>query len=184
MNRPVLVLNQNYEALNLCSCRRALVLVLEGKAEMLVARPAQLWSASGPFPCPSVIRLHAMVRRPRPSMRLSRREVFIRDNFTCQYCGRRGNDLTIDHVIPRSRGGQHSWLNLVSACRGCNHRKGGKLLHEARMQLYRQPFEPSPGRYYAIERRIAHDLDEGWVDYLPGFVPPAASATTLARSAD
>jgi hypothetical protein len=120
-----------------------------------------------------VIRLIYMIRRPRPRVKLTRREVFIRDNFTCQYCGRQSGDLTIDHIVPRSRGGAHTWENLVSACKTCNHRKGGKSLAEARMALRTQPAEPSAGRYYTIERRIESSIFESWEKFLPGFQPIA-----------
>ena len=165
----VLVLNQNYEPLNICNLRRAVVLVVDGKAEVLDARATFFSSPSRSIPCPSVIRLIYPIRRPRPRVKLTRREVFIRDNFTCQYCGRRDVELTIDHVVPRSRGGGHSWDNLVSACKVCNHRKGGRSPIEARMKLRHDPKEPSPGAYYAIERSIVGELQEGWKPFLPGL---------------
>ena len=169
MSGTVLVLNQNYEPLNICNLRRAVVLVVDGKAEVLDAYASFFSSPSRSIPCPSVIRLIYPIRRPRPRVKLTRREVFIRDNFTCQYCGRRDVELTIDHVVPRSRGGGHSWDNLVSACKVCNHRKGGKSPSEARMKLKHDPKEPSPGAYYAIERSIVGDLQEGWKPFLPGL---------------
>src|SRR5689334_20867491 len=117
MNTPVLVLNYNYEPLNICNARRALVLVLCGKAEVLEYKEEHFHSSRATLPCPSVIRLHYLIRRPRTSVKLSRREIFRRDNYICQYCGIQTHDLTIDHIIPRHRGGQHTWENLVSACR-------------------------------------------------------------------
>jgi 5-methylcytosine-specific restriction endonuclease McrA len=169
VNNPVLVLNQNYEPLNVCNVRRALVLIIDGKAEVLECNGALICSPSHTFQSPSVIRLIYLIRRPRPRVKLTRREVFIRDNYTCQYCGRQGHDLTIDHVIPRSKGGLHSWDNLVSACKPCNHRKGGKSLGEARMALKHAPYEPSPGVYYTIQRRLDTDLCETWEKFLPGY---------------
>jgi 5-methylcytosine-specific restriction endonuclease McrA len=169
VNRAVLVLNQNYEPLNVCNVRRAIVLVIDGKAEILEAHDTWVASASRQFPSPSVIRLVYLIRRPRPRVKLTRREVFIRDEFTCQYCGRQAGELTIDHVVPRSRGGVHSWDNLVSACKSCNHRKGGKSLGEARMNLRRQPFEPSAGVYYTIQRRLDTAVINGWEKFLPGY---------------
>jgi 5-methylcytosine-specific restriction endonuclease McrA len=163
------VLNQNYEPLNICTLRRAVALVYDGKAEVLEAYGGYLSSPTYTLPCPSVIRLIHSIRRPRPRVKLTRREVFIRDNFACQYCGRRDIELTIDHVIPRSRGGGHSWDNLVSACKVCNHRKGGKSPAEARMKLRRDPMEPSPGAYYSIERSIVGELQETWKPFLPGL---------------
>lgn len=169
VNASVLVLNQNYEPLNVCNVRRALVLVIDGKAEVLEQHDCTIASATRVFRSPSVIRLIYMIKRPRPRVKLTRREVFIRDNFTCQYCGRQAGDLTIDHVVPRSRGGPHTWDNLVSACKTCNHRKGGKSLHEARMTLRTLPKEPSAGLYYAIERRVDAGAHEIWQKFIPGF---------------
>jgi len=124
----VLVLNQNYEPLNVCNARRALVLISGGKAEVLEHGLGELRSPSTSLRRPSVIRLVYMIKRPRPRVRLTRREIFIRDHFTCQYCGVKTKDLTLDHLIPRHKGGRHAWDNLVSACRSCNHRKGGKTV--------------------------------------------------------
>lgn len=169
MSGTVLVLNQNYEPLNICNVRRAIVLVIDGKAEVLEEYNLTLRSASSEFASPSVIRLVYMIKRPRPKVKLTRKEIFIRDDYTCQYCGKRTGDLTLDHIHPRSRGGQHTWLNLVSACRYCNHRKGGKSLAEARMQLRRQPFEPKPGAYYTIERRVESGIHPDWEKFLPGY---------------
>src|SRR5215212_6556171 len=179
VNASVLVLNQNYEPLNVCNTRRALVLVIDGKAEVLEAYDCTVASASRVFQSPSVIRLIYMIRRPRPKVKLTRREVFIRDGYTCQYCGRQAGDLTIDHVIPRSRGGPHTWDNLVSACKTCNHRKGGKSLGEARMQLKTIPKEPSAGIYYTIERRLDTALNAGWEKFLPGYVGIADTSRSL-----
>lgn len=171
MNRSVLVLNQNYEPLNICSVRRALVMILDGKAETLEAHPEALRASTRSFPWPSVIRMTYLIRRPRPRVKLTRREVFIRDGFTCQYCGRQGGDLTIDHVNPRSLGGGHSWDNLVTACKLCNHRKGGKTPGQSRMPLRSEPREPRAGMYYTIERRLDTRFDDGWEKFLPGFTP-------------
>jgi 5-methylcytosine-specific restriction endonuclease McrA len=166
---PVLVLNQNYEPLNVCNIRRAIILVISGKAEILEAYDLDVMTTRERFDAPSVIRLAYMIRRPHPRVKLCRREIFIRDNYTCQYCGERTHELTIDHVMPRSRGGGHSWENLVSACRPCNHRKGGKTLAEARLRLRREPFEPRAGRYYSIQRAINSSVDEAWLKFIPEF---------------
>lgn len=169
MNRSVLVLNQNYEPLNICTGRRAIVLVIGGKAEVLETHQAMIMTPDSAFPYPSVIRLVYLIRSPRAKVKLTRKEVFIRDNYTCQYCGRSTHDLTIDHVVPRSRGGLHVWENLTSACKPCNHRKGGKSPKEARMTLRRMPFEPKPGRYYSIQRRLEMGFNESWSKFLPGL---------------
>ena len=143
VSRRALVLNQNYEPLNVCSVRRAFVLVFHGKAEVLESGEGPILGASDEYDTPSVIRLRHFVRRPHPRPRLSRREVFVRDQERCQYCGRRGGDLTLDHVMPKHRGGPHVWENLVTACRACNHRKGGRTPQEARMELLSEPRRPS-----------------------------------------
>ncbi len=169
MRDSVLVLNQNYEPLNVCSVRRALNLVLGGKAELLEAARGRIASATRVFPFPSVIRLMHLIKRPRPRVKLTRKEIFIRDDYTCQYCGLRGTKLTIDHVVPRSRGGLHMWDNVVTACQPCNHRKGGKSVAEARMILQVEPHEPRAGRYYTVERRIDAALDDAWYRFLPGL---------------
>ena len=168
MASSVLVLNQNYEPLNVCHPRRAFVLVERGKAEVLEHGLGSLRSASHAWPLPSVIRLIYMIKRPRQQMRLSRREVFNRDRYTCQYCGRRGaRDLTLDHVVPRHRGGRHTWDNLVTACKACNHRKAANTPSEAKMQLMREPFQPRVSCYYVVYPYL--DREEGWRKFVPGW---------------
>jgi 5-methylcytosine-specific restriction endonuclease McrA len=169
MESAVLVLNQNYEPLNVCHIRRAFVLVDRGKAEVLEHGHGALHSATLTFPLPSVIRLIQMIRRPRPQMRLTRREVFARDGYTCQYCGKVGRDLTLDHVLPRHRGGKHTWENLVSACKSCNHRKAGRTPAEAKMHLAREPRRPHVGAYYAFYPYLEAEAREGWRKFVPGW---------------
>lgn len=169
----VLVLNQNYEPLNVCNTRRAVVLLDRGKAEVIENGDGELRSPSIVFPLPSVIRLIHLIKRPRPRVRLTRREVFIRDLFTCQYCGLKTRELTLDHVVPRHRGGRHTWDNLVSACRGCNHRKGGKLLDESRLSLRRPPYEPKANSYYLFGQYL--DSYEDWSKFIPGWERERAS---------
>lgn len=169
IDAPVLVLNQNYEPLNVCNVRRALVLVFNGKAEVLELNHAFIHSSRYTIRAPSVIRLAHMIRRPHPKAKLSRREVFLRDDFTCQYCGQHGRDLTLDHVMPKSRGGAHTWENLVSACRACNHRKGGKTLEEARMRPLHQPRQPKANIYHLVYRYVQAAPLEEWHKFLPGL---------------
>jgi len=163
----VLLLNQNYEPLNVCSLRRALVMVLGGKAEILENGRGFIHSVSHSWPVPSVVRLGYMIRRPPPRVRLCRREVFRRDNYTCQYCGRQTRNLTMDHVIPRHRGGRYEWQNLVSACPACNRHKGGKTVEQAHMQLQRLPWEPKPTGTYLFQSYLADN--EEWEKYLQGW---------------
>jgi 5-methylcytosine-specific restriction endonuclease McrA len=100
-------------------------------------------------------------------VRLTRREVFIRDRHACQYCGQRTRDLTLDHVIPRHRGGRHAWDNLVSACRSCNHRKGGRTPDEARMHLRHLPAEPRATSYYLFHQYLESERFSGWSKFMP-----------------
>lgn len=166
-NTSVLVLNQNYEPLNVCNARRALVLVGGGKAEVVEEADGVLRTVARAFRIPSVIRMRYFIRRPRPLARLSRREVFARDQFTCQYCNKRSSELTLDHVIPRRRGGNHAWENLVSACRACNHRKAGRTPQEARMRLHRRPVRPAA----SLHSLLSADLEKRptWRPFFPGF---------------
>jgi len=166
MEPAILVLNQNYEPLNVCNGRRAFILLYRGKAEVLEDGAGAIHSPSAIFPLPSVIRLVYLVKRPRPQMRLSRREVFMRDKYTCQYCGRRTRELTLDHVFPRHRGGRHTWENLVAACKACNHRKAGRTPSEARMKLAGQPSPPRVNSYHLFYQYLANQ--QGWRKFIPG----------------
>ncbi|MCC7366697.1 MAG: HNH endonuclease [Dehalococcoidia bacterium] len=163
----VLVLNQNYEPLNVCNVRRAMVLVLRGKAEVLETGRHVIHTATTTFPLPSVIRLVNLIRRPRPRIRLTRKEIFARDGWLCVYCGRATKDLTLDHVLPRHRGGAHTWENLVSACKPCNHRKAGRTPQEARMDMHAQPHMPRVSIYYAFYPYLGTQLE--WRKFVPGY---------------
>ncbi len=166
VHSAVLVLNQNYEPLNVCNARRAVVLVDKGKAEIIEHKDDRIiHTASQLFYLPSVIRLVYLIRRPRPQRKLTRKELFLRDNYTCQYCGRESRDLTVDHVIPRFRGGPHSWDNLVSACKACNHRKAGRTPEEARMRLRTEPSLPKVSNYYVVAQYIEARFE--WRKFIP-----------------
>jgi 5-methylcytosine-specific restriction endonuclease McrA len=166
VNGSVLVLNQNYEPLNICNTRRAFVLVSRGKAEVLEhSFEGSLRTPTREFQRPSVIRMIYLIKRPRPKVKLTRRELFLRDNYTCQYCGSHGKDLTLDHVVPRRLGGKHTWENLVSACRYCNHKKGGRSPEEAKMKLMRQPFQPKATNYYVLHQHLQHYVE--WKKFIP-----------------
>ncbi len=172
LNAAVLVLNGNYEPLNVTRVRRALLLLIGGKAEMIENGRGHLQSTSIVLEVPSVIRLSVYVRRPLTPRRLTRREVFARDRQTCQYCGRMGRDLTLDHVLPRSRGGLNTWENVVAACIPCNHRKAGRTPQEARMRLLHEPGLPPPNPYYPFYRFLP--ANEGWKKFVP--LPRGAEA--------
>jgi 5-methylcytosine-specific restriction endonuclease McrA len=162
----VLVLNASYEPLNVCSVRRAHVLVFKGKAEILEAHARELRSATDTFRWPHVIRLLHYVRVPRLVQRkIARRALFARDGWRCQYCGA-GTKLTLDHVVPRSRGGDSEWDNVVTSCAPCNLRKGNRLLHEASMVLHAKPRPPAPVLFI---RLAAPKIPDGWQPYLAGL---------------
>lgn len=160
----VLVLNLDYQPLNVCNVRRAIVLLGKDKAEVVEQNHAMIVSARSRTPAPSVIRLAYHIKRPRPVVKLTRKEVLQRDDHTCQYCGRRAHDLTIDHVVPRHRGGQHVWENVVAACKTCNHRKGGKTISEARMRLVRDPFRPPSTPQYLFSSYLKNE--RSWHKFL------------------
>jgi 5-methylcytosine-specific restriction endonuclease McrA len=166
MDGVVLVLNQSYEPLNVCNLPRAFRLVFGQKAEVLEYDHQVIRTPRQEYRAPSVIRLQYQIRRPRPRVKLTRREVFARDGYACQYCGRQSNDLTLDHVVPRDRGGTHTWDNLVTACKACNHRKGGKFLDEAKLRLAHRPVEPRCDVYSLFTPYLRDDRNENWRSYL------------------
>jgi 5-methylcytosine-specific restriction endonuclease McrA len=141
--------------------------VLGGKAEIILNGRGTIRSASAEFDIPSVIRLGYMVRRPRPQISLTKREVLRRDDFTCQYCGYRSHALTIDHVIPRRLGGKHIWTNVVAACPSCNRRKGGKLPENLNMHLLRHPFQPKPTAFYRFGQHL--NTHHEWEQFIAGW---------------
>ena len=167
INLPVLVLNQSYEPLNICRVRRAVVLIYENKAELVENGAGYIHSIRGVFPIPTVIRLASMVRRPpRLVRRLTRLEIFKRDDYTCQYCGKETRHLTLDHVMPRYRNGQHTWENIVSACMPCNRHKAGRTPQEAGMKLKHEPVKPRVTGLFYIPAHYPNRRNE-WRKYLP-----------------
>ena len=161
----MLVLNATYEPINVCTVRRATVLLLKEKAEILEHARTELHWASGSLPHPVVIRLVSYVRVPRDSHRrkITRRAVFARDDWQCQYCGARGS-LTVDHVIPRSKGGGSDWENIVASCAPCNRRKGDRLPHQIDMHPRRRPRAPSPQIFIQL---ASPTIPAIWQRYLP-----------------
>ncbi|MCH7662977.1 MAG: HNH endonuclease [Chloroflexi bacterium] len=164
---PVLVLNANYEPLNVCTTKRALGLVISDRASLILNGRGIIHTVTSTFPCPSIIRLIVMIKRPRPQIKLSKQEIFRRDNFTCQYCGGRGVTLTLDHQVPRRMGGKHSWDNLVTACTSCNHKKGGRTPKQASMRLDKRPFAPKATANYIFGRYLKHNQE--WGEYIKGW---------------
>ena len=167
LNSTVLLLNQNYEPLNICTVRRAVSLLGRGKATLLENGRGELRTPSRTIPIPSVIRLDYLVRRPFLRQRLSRREVFLRDGHACQYCGKSSVVLTLDHVVPRHQGGAHSWENMVAACVPCNHRKAGRTPREASMRLLKEPRPPRANPYALFHHRQTHEEWRKFVPWLP-----------------
>jgi 5-methylcytosine-specific restriction endonuclease McrA len=164
--QQVLVLNASFEPLNVCSLRRAHVLVHKGKAEVVEELDRPLCSATTKFPWPHVIRVPRIVQR-----KISRRALFARDGWRCVYCGTAGGRLTLDHVIPRSRGGESVWENVVTSCAPCNLRKGNRLLHEVQMELAHPPRPPAPVLFI---RLAAPKVPQRWEQYLAAFGAAAA----------
>jgi 5-methylcytosine-specific restriction endonuclease McrA len=161
-----LVLNATYEPLSIISVRRAVVLLLKEKAEIVEAAEAELRSEHISMPMPLVIRLIYYVRIPyRVSLPVTRRTVLARDHYTCQYCGKQPSrkDLTVDHIVPRSRGGDTTWNNVVTACQCCNGRKGNRTPEEANMRLRAMPAQP---RYVALALVESPDARQAWRKYI------------------
>jgi 5-methylcytosine-specific restriction endonuclease McrA len=167
LRKPVLVLNASYEPINVCAARRALVLVLKGVAAAEELSRIYVRSARAAMELPSVIRLLEYRRIPRQARALSRKNILMRDRFTCQYCLSTlpTSDLTLDHVIPRSRSGETAWENLVACCHVCNNRKGNRTPDEAGMKLARapRPFSLHTSRHLM---RLLAKSDMQWRKYL------------------
>lgn len=161
--RKVLVLNTTYEPINVCTAKRAVVLLLKGKAEVLEAGHLLMRSENLQLVLPHVIRLSAYVKVPRgDGRRISRRAVLSRDRYRCQYCGSTRH-LTLDHVLPKSRGGATSWDNIVTSCAPCNTQKGSRLPHEAGMTLSSKPKPPTLADFLVSS---PHGVPESWGPYL------------------
>ena len=167
LQKPVLVLNASYEPINVCAARRALVLVLKGVASAEEVSLGAIHSARNSVRMPSVIRLLEYRRIPRQTRALSRKNILMRDRYTCQYCHRTlaSGELTLDHVIPRSRAGESAWENLVACCHSCNNRKGCRTPEEAGMKLLRQPRPFSLHTSRHLMRLLGHGEDR-WKKYL------------------
>ena len=161
----VLVLNASYEPINVCNVRRATVLVLKDRAEILERGEGALHSERLAFDRPCVIRLMRYVRVPRDVHRrkITRKAVLARDAWTCQYCGRQAAGLTVDHVIPRSRGGESVWENIVASCAPCNRKKGNLTPREARMHPRSRPRPPGPTVFIQL---ASPRIPVAWQPYL------------------
>jgi len=164
VNSNVLVLNQNYEPLSVCSVRRAIIMQLLGKVEIVETFDGKrIHSVSRSLPQPSVVRLSWYVKVPYKRILLTRRNILKRDKHTCQYCGDTRGKMTVDHVIPKSYGGTDSWENLVCACDRCNNRKGDLPPEKAGMKLARKPRRPN---HITFIQSFIGISDDRWKPYL------------------
>jgi 5-methylcytosine-specific restriction endonuclease McrA len=163
----VLLLNLTYEPLRIISWQRAVRLLTLGKVEVVEETDQVIRSVSFVIRLPSVVRLLRLIRPKRPEVKFSRQNIYLRDNFRCQYCGARvsSSELNLDHVIPRSLGGQTTWENIVTCCIPCNVRKGGRTPESARMRLISKPARPARLPGLAITLSLQHS-PESWRDYL------------------
>lgn len=163
-NSNVLVLNQNYEPLSVCSVRRAIIMQLLGKVEVVETYDGQrVYSVSQSLPQPSVVRLSWYIKVPYKRILLTRRNIIKRDRHTCQYCGDKKGIMTVDHVIPKRYGGGDVWENLVCACSRCNNLKADRPLEAAGMSLARQPRRPN---HITFIQSFIGLSDERWKRYL------------------
>ncbi len=170
LSERTLVLNVTFQPLSITTVRRALLLLLADKADIVHKLPGAIRSSHMSMPVPSVVRLTYHARAPyRRRASLHRQAVFARDGYRCQYCGRRAE--CIDHVHPRSRGGEHTWENVVACCRGCNVGKGDSLLSESAYRLRCVPYAPEP---LAVLAAMCPDMPAEWADYVPQLRPQPA----------
>lgn len=163
MKQSVLVLNQDYTPCTICPVHRAFLLVFLKKAELISASTGMaLRTVTDSYPFPSVVRLNKYVHLPYRGVVLTRQNIFRRDGFACQYCGTT-KDLTIDHIIPRSKKGRSTWKNMVTACKSCNAKKGDLFLEESGMVLRSKPYKPS---YILFLRDFSGVVEEAWRPFL------------------
>lgn len=160
----MLILNQSYEPVSVCSAKKAIILIFLTKAEIVAKRDGKVVrSINYSMPFPSVIRLARYIKVPFKKIELSRRNILKRDGFRCQYCGTKSHELTIDHIIPKSRGGSDSWDNLVSACKSCNNKKADRTPEEAGIHLIKRPRRP---HHILFITQYMGKVDENWKPFL------------------
>ena len=167
LNAPVLVLSSSYEAVHICSVRRALLLLLCGKAHSVEKTEFLIHSPSIQVPVPEVIRLHRFIRLPYEKVPFCRKNILMRDGYRCQYCAKKqsGDQLTVDHIVPQSRGGKDVWSNVATACRNCNNAKGNRTPEECDMKLLNPPRMPTSMTFLHIMRQLGEN-HQGWRKYL------------------
>ncbi|HEX8463191.1 MAG TPA: HNH endonuclease [Abditibacterium sp.] len=164
----VLVLNQNFEPLNICSIQRGITLMMLEKCEVLRFSGLTVRSAENEFLVPSVLRLNETIKRPMPELKISRKSVLARDSYTCVYCGSK-ESLTLDHVFPRHRGGETTWENVVCSCLKCNNKKGARTPSECGMRLPSPPRKPRYVPYISFPRFVSAVRRPEWREFLEGF---------------
>ncbi len=164
----ILILNSSYEPLQFCSAKRGIVMVLSGRAEQIECNGYVVRSPSISFPVPTVIRVLNLVRRKvRKTVSFSKKNILRRDNFTCQNCGNKDHPLTLDHIVPKYRGGETIWTNVVVACKPCNMKKGSRTAREANMKLGQSPTRPK-FKYHQLVVPVGPPSHiECWMKYLP-----------------
>ena len=170
LNASVLVLNHTYEPLNVTSTRRAIILVFNGKAEVVKHNAVPIRSFNHSYERPIVVRLLYYARRPPVQVRLNRKSVLARDNYTCQYCGYRGAGLTVDHILPRNKRGKTDWANLVCCCVKCNTKKSNKTPKQAQMTLLKRPRKPAYVPYIGYSKLMQALHNAAWKEFLLPFV--------------
>ena len=158
------MLNQNYEAMSICNVQRAVVLLFLGKAELISSKDSKkVYSIRTALPFPTIVRLRVYIKVPYKKIVLSRKNILRRDNHKCTYCQRADLQLTIDHIVPKSKGGDDTWENLVTACVKCNNKKGDRSPEEARMPLLKKPSRPS---HITFMKHFVGSVDDDWKPYL------------------
>ena len=163
LNRAVLVLNANYAPLHICTAKRAICLHYLEKIEIIESYKEKIHSPSVQVPVPSVIKLRQIVKYNSMAVILNRKNIFQRDNYTCQYCGTSSGSLTLDHIIPKEQGGDDVWENLVTACLQCNLKKGNHSPEAAGLQLQKKPNRPNRIQYF---QQFAKNGQGSWKPYL------------------
>lgn len=167
METQTLVLDQSYTPLKVVSWQRAIELLTLGKVEVLSEYNQEVRSTYLVIKIPAVVRLLKRFRRHKKPVKFSRVNIYGRDDYTCQYCGEKKtiNELTYDHVIPRSQGGKTTWTNIVSACSTCNSKKAGRTPEQARMKLRKKPVQPvdMPAMFIQVSKT---NVPDAWRDYL------------------
>tara|TARA_X000001036_G_scaffold119779_1_gene113280 strand:+ start:9543 stop:10082 length:540 start_codon:yes stop_codon:yes gene_type:complete len=167
LNSSVLVLNANYSPMTVCTAKRAISLYFLNKIDVLSNYNEKVHSPSTSLNLPSIIKIKTYIKNHSIAVEISRKNILIRDNYICQYCSLQNKSLTIDHVIPKFRGGQDNWDNLVAACKKCNQKKGEHTPEEAKMPLIKKPKRPNRIHYF---QRLVKERQSDWRPYL--FMEP------------